>query len=145
MEAPDTDEATPFLLHPGVRAYVNGEQRNWFDRYSDWIYLGMFVGSGLGSVAVGIFGLMGARREDSPTAQLHKVQSALDAIRDASNAEELDRLEREADEIFRAVLAHVAKDQPSAASIASFDMAMTELRGRIAGRRMALAEGPAKS
>ena len=40
MEAPDLDEATSFLIHPGVRAYVNGEQRNWFDRYSDYIYLG---------------------------------------------------------------------------------------------------------
>ena len=40
MEAPDLDEATPFLIHPGVRAYVNGEQRNFFERYSDYIYLG---------------------------------------------------------------------------------------------------------
>ena len=29
MEAPDVDEATSFLIHPGVRAYVNGEQRTF--------------------------------------------------------------------------------------------------------------------
>ena len=40
METPDVDEASAFLMHPGVRAYVNGEQRTWFDRYNDYIYLG---------------------------------------------------------------------------------------------------------
>ena len=46
---------------------------------------------------------------------------------------------READEIFRAVFTRGAKDELSAASIASFDMGMRELRARIASRRAALA------
>lgn len=138
MEAPDTDEASAFLIHPGVRAYVSGEQRSWFDRYSDWIYLGMFFGSGIGSVAAGMFGLMTGKREDRPVAQSHRIQSILDAVRSAANAEELDRLQREADEVFRSVFAHGVKEEISAGSIASFDMAMTELRGRIAARRAAL-------
>ena len=33
------------------KVYVNGEQKNLFDRYSDYVYLALFVGSGLGSVA----------------------------------------------------------------------------------------------
>ena len=55
MEAPDVDEATSFLIHPGVRVYVNGEQRSFLDRYSDLIFIGMFVASGLGSVTTGLF------------------------------------------------------------------------------------------
>ena len=58
METPDVEEASAFLIHPGVRAYVNGEQRTWFDKYNDYIYLGLFLGSGLGSVAAGMFGWM---------------------------------------------------------------------------------------
>lgn len=139
METPDLDEATAFLIHPGVRAYVNGDQKSLFDRYNDWIYFGAFIMSGLGSVAAGLFGWLGGKREDGPAVQLHKVQDAFDAVRDAPNAEELDRLEREADEIFRAVFTRGAKDELSAASIASFDMGMRELRARIASRRAALA------
>ena len=58
METPDLDEPTPFLIHPGMRAYVNGDQRNLFDRYSDYIYLGAFLISGLGSVVAGMFGYL---------------------------------------------------------------------------------------
>jgi len=139
METPDLEEATAFLIHPGVRTYVNGDQKSLFDRYNDWIYFGAFLMSGLGSIIAGMFGWMGGKREDGPAAQLHKVQHAIDAARDAPNGEELDRLEREADEIFRTVFTRGAKDELSAASIASFDMGMRELRSRIAARRAALA------
>lgn len=141
MEAPDLEEATPFLIHPGVRMYVNGEQRTWFDRYNDYIYLALFLGGGLGSVAAGMFGLVAGKREETPGIQRQKIQAALDTVREASSAAELDELEREADAIFRSVFTHGAKDELSAASIASFDMALTELRGRIAARRAALAPG----
>jgi TRAP-type uncharacterized transport system substrate-binding protein len=139
MEAPDVDEATSFLIHPGVRVYVNGEQRSFLDRYSDWIYLGMFVGSGLGSVTAGLFGLRGGRRPRDPMVPARDLQPVLDAVRDAPNLEALDRLERAADEIFRAAYAHGVKDELSPTGIASFDMAMREFRSRVASRRSALA------
>jgi hypothetical protein len=138
MEAPDLDEATPFLIHPGVRAYVNGEQRNFFERYSDYIYLAMFIGSGLGSVVVGAFGLMGGRR-DEPAVPAGRVEAMFDAVRDARSREELDATEREADAVFRSVFTAGAAGKLPEAGIASFSMAMTELRARIAARRAALA------
>ena len=106
MEAPDVEEATPFLIHPGVRAYVNGEQRSWFDKYSDYIYLGLFLGSGLGSVAAGMFGWMRGGSAAGP-----QVPRAADRARCSTRCatrgrpSELDAAEREADEIFRSVFA----------------------------------------
>jgi len=135
----DTDEATPFLIHPGVRVYVNGEQRSFFDRYSDYIYLVAFIGSGMGSVAAGLFGWFGVRREGDPSEPLRKMQTLLDGVREAPNADELDRCEREADEMVRSVYAHAIKDELQPSSITGFDMAMHELRARIAARRAALA------
>ena len=137
MEAPDLDEATPFLIHPGVRAYVNGEQRNFFERYSDYIYLLMFIGSGLGSVVAGAFGVMGGRR-DEPTVPVGRVEAMLDAVREAKSRDELDATEREADAVFRSVFNAGAAGKLPEAGIASFSMAMNELRGRIAARRAAL-------
>jgi len=141
MEAPDVDEATPFLIHPGVRAYVNGEQKSWFDRYNDWIYLGMFVASGVGSVIAAAFGLLSGRRELDPAAPLRKMQPLLEAAREAPDAAVLDRLEHDADQIFTTVYDRGIKDELSASTIASFDMARTELRRRIVARREALAPG----
>jgi len=139
MEAPDVDEATSFLIHPGVRIYVNGEQKSFLDRYSDLIFLGMFVASGLGSVTAGLFGLKGGRRDRDPMVPVRDLQSILDAVRDAPSVEELDKLERAAEDIFRVTYAHGIKDELSASGIASFDMAMREFRSRIAARRVVLA------
>lgn len=138
MEAPDLDEATSYLIHPGVRAYVNGEQRNFFDRYSDYIYLLMFLGSGLGSVVVAILGWVrgGGNPQAMPVA---RVEAMLDAVRDATSRDQLDATEREADAVFRSVFSAGAAGRLPAAGIASFSMAMTELRSRIAARRAALA------
>jgi TRAP-type uncharacterized transport system substrate-binding protein len=139
MEAPDVDEATSYLIHPGVRAYVNGDQKTLFDRYSDWIYFGAFIMSGLGSVAVGLIGWLGGRRDGNPQAPLLKLQALLITARDAPDMAMLDQLEREADEAFQAAYAHGIKDELTASALASFNLGLTELRRCIAARRAVLA------
>jgi TRAP-type uncharacterized transport system substrate-binding protein len=139
MVAPDLEEATSFLVHPGVRMYVNGEQRSWFDKYNDYIYLGLFLGSGLGSIAAGMFTWMGGRNSREPQVPAKRLEAALDAVRDARTAEELDAAEREADAMFRSVFGMGLAGELSQSAVASFDMAMAELRSRIADRRTALA------
>lgn len=139
METPDLDEPTPFLIHPGTRAYVNGEQKNLFDRYSDWIYFGAFIMSGLGSVLAGLFGWLGGRRLGDPVAPLGKLQDMLAAARAAPDTQTLDALEREADGIFDTVYAHGIKDELTASALAAFNLGVTELRRSIAARRAALA------
>jgi hypothetical protein len=106
METPDVDEATAFLVHPGVRAYVNGEQRSWFDKYNDYIYLGLFLGSGVGSVAAAMFGWMrgGGSQARRPLPR-QRIELVFDAVRDARTPEQLDAAEREADEVVRSVFA----------------------------------------
>jgi TRAP-type uncharacterized transport system substrate-binding protein len=141
MAAPDVEEETSFLIHPGVRAYVNGEQRTWFDKYSDFIYLGLFVGSGLGSVAAGMFGWLRTGNSKSPELPILRVGSLFDAVRDARTAEELDAAEQETEAIFRSVFGMGASGKLSAERVASFDMAMRELRARITARRAALQPG----
>jgi TRAP-type uncharacterized transport system substrate-binding protein len=141
MAAPDVEEETSFLIHPGVRAYVNGEQRTWFDKYSDFLYLGLFLGSGLGSVAAGMLGWMRSGGRKDPELPVRRVEAVFDAVRDATTAQELDAAERESDEIFRLVFGLGAAGQLAGDRIASFDMAMSELRSRIATRRAALQPG----
>jgi TRAP-type uncharacterized transport system substrate-binding protein len=138
METPDVDEPSAFLIHPGTRAYASGDQKSLFDRYSDWIYLGAFIMSGLGSVTVGLFGWFGARRDGDPQAPLRKLQELLAAARDAPDTAALDQLELDADDIFHTVYAHGIKDELSASALASFNLGLTELRRCITARRAVL-------
>ena len=142
METPDVEEASAFLVHPGVRAYVNGEQRSWFDKYSDYIYLGLFLGSGFGSVAAGMFGWMRSGSSQArPPLPRQRIELVFDAVRDARTPEQLDAAEREADEVFRSVFALGVDGKLSGDAIASFNLAMGDLRSRIAARRGALRTG----
>jgi hypothetical protein len=136
------DEASAFLVHPGVRAYVNGEQRSWLDKYSDYIYLGLFLGSGFGSVAAGMFGWMrgGGAVARTPLPR-QRIERVFDSVRDARTPEQLDTAEREADEILRSVFALGVEGRLSGEAIASFNLAMSDLRSRIAARRGTLETG----
>ena len=138
METPDIEEATPFLVHPGVRAYLNGEHRTWFDKYNDYIYLGLFFAGGLGSVAAGVFGWMRGGGSRGPNVPRQRIEAVLDAIGDAKTCEQLDAAERETDAIFRTVFGLGAEGRLSADAIATLNLAMSELRGRIAAQRSAL-------
>lgn len=141
METPDLDEPTPFLIHPGTRAYVNGDQKNLLDRYSDWIYLGAFFMSGLGSVVVAIFGYFGTSRSGDGRAPLRKLQELVAAARIAPDAATLDQLQQDGDATFDAVYARGIKDELSASAVASFNLGLSELRRSIEARRAALAAG----
>jgi TRAP-type uncharacterized transport system substrate-binding protein len=141
METPDLDEPTPFLIHPGTRAYVNGDQKNVFDRYSDWIYFGAFFMSGIGSVIAAVFGYFSGRRDDDGQAPLRKLQELLAAARAAPDVATLDQLERDADAVFDAVYAHGIKDSLSASALTSFNLGLSELHRCIGAKRAALAAG----
>jgi TRAP-type uncharacterized transport system substrate-binding protein len=141
METPDLDDPTPFLIHPGARAYVNGDQKNVFDRYSDWIYFGVFIMSGLGSVVAAVFGYFGRRGRSDGQAPLRKLQELVAAARVAADATTLEQIERDADATFDSVYAHGIKDELSAPALVSFDLGLSELRRAIAARRGTLAAG----
>lgn len=138
METPDLDDPTPYLIHPGTRAYVNGDQKNLLDRYSDWIYLGALFLSGIGSAIAAAFGYFGGRRNDGQ-APLRKLQDLVAAARVAPNAAALAQIEHDADAAFDSVYAHGIKDELSAPALVSFDLGLSELRRAIAARRAALA------
>lgn len=141
METPDLDDPTPFLIHPGTRAYVNGEQKTLFDRYSDWIYFGAFFMSGIGSVVAAIFGYFGGQRDANGQAPLRKLQELLAAVRAAPDKATLDQLARDADAAFDAVYARGIKDELSPSALTSFNLGFSELHRSIAARQEALTTG----
>ena len=71
---------------------------------------------------------------------MRDLQPVLDAVRDAPNAEELDEPSAQRTRFSARLFGtrHRGRNCP-ATGIASFDMAMRELRSRIAARRVALA------
>ena len=102
--APDLEDKGNFIVHAGARTYINGEQKNFFDRYSDYIYLGLFLGSG-GRIGVDRRAALGAY---PATAQPHAAgDAAAGSARRSAQATtqaDVDEVERQAQEVFRSAL-----------------------------------------
>src|SRR5205814_7940740 len=50
IETPDTDKDATIPVHPGAAAFVDGEEKTFLDRYSDYIWWGLMALSAMGSV-----------------------------------------------------------------------------------------------
>ncbi|NOS54572.1 TAXI family TRAP transporter solute-binding subunit, partial [Acinetobacter baumannii] len=49
IETPDTDKDATIPAHPGAAAFVDGEEKTFLDRYSDFIWWGLMAVSAMGS------------------------------------------------------------------------------------------------
>ena len=49
IEKPDTDKDAALPAHPGAAAYIDGTERTFLERYSDYFWLAILIFSGLGS------------------------------------------------------------------------------------------------
>ena len=62
IEKPDTDKDAAVPVHPGAAAYLDGELKTFFDRYSDLLYWGLMAMSVFGSGFAGLLELQQGRR-----------------------------------------------------------------------------------
>ena len=145
IEAPETDKDAAVAVHPGAAAYLDGEQKSFFERYNDWIYYGLMILSFLGSAMVW---LMNYSKVDDRVQKLHALDQLMDLIRAAREAPDihiLDQLQAEADDILQAAIKQVENNALDQGGLQAFSLALEQTRGAIAERRSLLVAAPAQS
>ena len=58
IETPDTDKDAAIPVHPGAAAFVDGEEKTFLDRYSDYIWWGLMGLSAMGSAGAWFAGYL---------------------------------------------------------------------------------------
>src|SRR5262245_48180480 len=145
IEAPDTDKDAAVAVHPGAAAYIDGEQKSFFERYNDWIYYGLMILSFLGSATAW---LMNYSKVDDRVQKLHaldQLMALIRAAREAPDVPALDRLQAEADDILQAAIQQVENNALDQAGLQAFSLALQQTRGAIADRRALLLARSAQS
>ena len=142
LTIPDPDEESAFVLHQGVRAFNKGEVVGVLDKYSDQIYVGGLLASGIGSIFAGAYSMFESRRRKHSIAKVLEIERVLDDLATARSEAELDSISMRAEEIFRLALHKAMHGQIDPTAIAAFEMAHAEIRSRIAAQRLAAAERP---
>jgi TRAP transporter TAXI family solute receptor len=144
IEAPSTDKDAEVAVHPGAAAYVDGTQKNFFERYSDVFYIGVMLLSIAGSALAGFAGYTHGGNRAYQKSLLAQLLEMVKAAHRAENDQTLDELEAKADEILGATLERAAENRISQTGLAAFTLAIEQARQAIAERRAILRAQPAQ-
>ena len=138
IEAPDTDDNSSFVIHPGVKVYVNGERTTLFDRYGDWFYLFLFAGSGLGSLFAAMIGWYQNQQRQEAMNNVLRIEKLFEQANKARSPQVVNDIEKQADAIFLDALGRASRGELGDTQILTIQMAMNELRARLMETRAAL-------
>jgi TRAP transporter TAXI family solute receptor len=142
IETPDTDKDAVIPAHPGAAAYVDGEEKSFLDRYSDYIWFGLMGLSLLGSIGAWFASYL-KRDERSDTSSVReRLLDMLVAARQSESAEELDRMQAEADTILRDTLTGFEHGTIDHGSLTAFNIALEQFHNAVADRKMLLTNLP---
>ena len=139
IEKPDTDKDAAVPVHPGAAAYLDGELKTFFDRYSDLLYWGLMAMSVLGS---GFAGLLSYSKADDRVRKLRTLEKLLEIAKSARNAESikaLDDLQAEIDEIQADMIREVEASTLDETAMAAYAMLAERAQLTMSERRTAIA------
>src|SRR5205085_3653183 len=142
IETPDTDKDAAIPVHPGAAAYVDGEEKTFLERYSDFIWFGLMGLSLLGSVGAWFASYLRKDERSGNSSVRERLLDMLAAARQSDSTEELDRMQAEADTILRDTLTgfeHGAIDQ---GSLTAFNIALEQFHNAVADRKALLVNLP---
>lgn len=138
LESPDTDKAATLAVHPGALAYLEGEQKGFFERYSEAMYWGLMLVSFFGSGAAWLVSY--ARSTPSKFERRNDLEALIAVVRRARNAatEELDLMCIEIDDIVERAIRQIESGEIQHNRSSAVTLAADQARRAIGERRTAL-------
>jgi hypothetical protein len=142
IETPDTDKDAVIPSHPGAAAFVDGEEKTFLERYSDFIWWGLMGLSAMGSVGAWFAGYLKKDERSNNSTLREKLLDMIAVARKSDSADELDRMQSEADDILRDTLRCFEHGAIEEGSLTSFNIALEQFHHAVYDRRMLLASLP---
>lgn len=140
IQKPDTDKDAALPAHPGAAAYIDGNERSFMDKYSDYIWGVVLLLSGLGSVAAWLRHYL--RREERSENALHRdrLLTAISGAREATSLDELAAMQRAADDILRETLACHEDGAIEDGDLTAFGLVLAQFHQAIVDRRAVIGQ-----
>ncbi|MGA7807503.1 MAG: TAXI family TRAP transporter solute-binding subunit [Bradyrhizobium sp.] len=142
IETPDTDKDAVLPVHPGAAAFVDGDEKTFLDRYSDYIWWALMALSATGSLGAWFAGYLKKDQRETNTSLRERLLDMIPAARRCDSAEELDRMQDEADTILRDTLVCYDHGAMEEGALSAFNIALAQLHTAVADRRALLATTP---
>jgi len=138
IEAPSTDKGSAIPVHQGAADYIDGNERSFFDRYSDFFYIGAMLLSLIGSGAAALASRFNTNVHERTEQLTERLLEILQAARAAKSPAELDGLERDVDEVLTHTLGDRRLRGVEAPGLHLVTLALDQTRRAIEDRRLML-------
>lgn len=142
IETPDTDKDATIPVHPGAAAFVDGEEKTFLDRYSDFIWWGLMGLSAMGSAGAWFAGYLKKDERSTNSSQRERLLDMLTAARHCDSIDELDQLQSEADDILRDTLHCFENGSIEEGALTAFNIAIEQFHNAVADRKALLMSMP---
>ena len=142
IETPDTDKDAVIPVHPGAAAFVDGEEKSFLDRYSDYIWWGLMALSAMGSAGAWFAGYLKKDERNNNSSLRERLLEMIALARRSDSAEELDLMQTEADEILRDTLHCFDDGAIKEGALTAFSMVLDQFHTAVADRRALLTSMP---
>ena len=139
IETPNTDKDAAIPAHPGAAAYVDGEERSFLDRYSDYIWGSLMLLSALGSIGAWFASYLRKDERVTNASLRERLLEMLTEARKSMSIEDLDAMQAEADEIMRETLHCFEDGAIEEGSLTAFSIALEQFHNAVADRKAWLA------
>ena len=142
IETPDTDKDAAIPVHPGAAAFIDGEEKTFLDRYSDFIWWGLMGLSAIGSAGAWFAGYLRKEERSTHSSLRERLLDMLAAARRSDSAEELDQMQAEADDILRQTLLCFEQGTIQQGALTAFNIALDQFHKAVADRKALLTNMP---
>jgi TRAP transporter TAXI family solute receptor len=142
IETPDTDKDATIPAHPGAAAFVDGEEKTFLDRYSDFIWWGLMAVSAMGSAGAWFAGYLKKDERSNNSSLRERLLEMIASARKSESTEELDQLQTEADGILRDTLQCFEHGAIEDGALIAFNIALEQFHNAVADRRTLLISLP---
>jgi TRAP transporter TAXI family solute receptor len=142
IETPDTDKDAVIPVHPGAAAFVDGEEKTFLDRYSDYIWWGLMALSAMGSAGAWFAGYLKKDERINNSTLRDRLLDMLASARRSDSTDELDRMQAEADDILRDTLHCFEHGAIEEGALTAFNIALEQFHNAVADRKALLMSMP---
>jgi TRAP transporter TAXI family solute receptor len=143
IQKPDTDKDAAIPAHPGAAAYIDGNERTFLDKYSDYFWGAILLLSVLGSGAAWLRHYVKRDERNITTLHRDKLLSAIAQVRKTDSIEELDSLQQDADDFLRETLECYDDGAIEEGDLSAYGLVLEQFHHAVTERRAVIGASPA--
>lgn len=143
IEKPDTDKDAALPAHAGAAAYIDGNERTFLEKYTDYIWFAVLILSGLGSAGAWLKHYWNRDERELYTAHRDQLLELIAKVRTAATPDELTQMQGAADGMLREAFECYDDGTVEEGDLSVIAIALEQFHHAVVDRRTVLASAGA--